>query len=94
MCLRVAGVIDFLPDGSHTSSGNNSNRFSYIDAAGNSFNRNVTAVLNNIVQDDISGSLANNPQVLHGNSAPFSASDPVAARGPGGRRITPGLISL
>jgi len=93
----ASGTITFLPDGTHTSSGNNSNTFSYSDAAGNTFNRKVTVILNNITQDEISGSLANHPQVIpSGNSAGPASDTFAAARAPGGRSNPSGagIVSL
>jgi len=93
----ATGLITFLPNGSHTGAGNNSNTFSYSDAAGNTFNRNVTSIMNDIIQDDISGTLANDPQVVplvaQGTSVPQSATGTFAVRGPGGKRNTPGDTS-
>jgi len=67
----------------NTGNGTNSNTFSYSDAAGNTFQRKVDAVLNNITLDVQSGTLA--PASSHHNP-PQKLVGPVGqARLPGGR---------
>ncbi|TFK42579.1 peptide N-acetyl-beta-D-glucosaminyl asparaginase amidase A-domain-containing protein [Crucibulum laeve] len=70
----------------NTGNGTNSNVFRYKDAAGNTYNREVNAALNNITLDHQSGSLA--PITTKHSSTPLQSDDKFEkARLPGGRAI-------
>ncbi|KAG6900891.1 hypothetical protein C0993_010010 [Termitomyces sp. T159_Od127] len=71
----------------NTGNGTNSNVFAYSDSAGNTYQREVKAVLNNITFDEQSGSLA--PIADHGVSKDPgpSATKFARARLPGGRVV-------
>ncbi|KAI0780713.1 peptide N-acetyl-beta-D-glucosaminyl asparaginase amidase A-domain-containing protein [Trametes elegans] len=71
----------------NTGNGTNSNTFTYVDTAGNTFDREVTAVNNNITADHQGGTLA--PRISQAfpsfdTQTPFVVSKP---RLPGARKI-------
>ncbi|EEB96963.1 hypothetical protein MPER_03812, partial [Moniliophthora perniciosa FA553] len=47
-----------LQTGGNFGNGTSNNTFSYVDAAGNTYNRRVNVAYNNIALDEESGSLA------------------------------------
>ena len=77
----------------NTGNGTSNNTFSYVDTAGNTYNRQVNAALNNITLDHQSGSLASNSQQpFPGFGAAAADSVLEGVRLPGGRQIgLPGL---
>ncbi|KAF7355809.1 Peptide-N4-(N-acetyl-beta-glucosaminyl)asparagine amidase A [Mycena venus] len=67
---QVAGgfcTVDPIPNIGR-GNGTNNNTFSYINGAGNTFNRRVDATFNNITWDEQSGSLSSGPK-KHGSAA-------------------------
>ena len=90
MARSIDGVILTLPSGIRTGHGNNTNAFNYRDTAGNTFSRKVTAMLNNITQDEVSGSLAGRPAQKFPRPfvpPPRGSVLPFAARMPKGRNL-------
>ncbi|CDO72908.1 hypothetical protein BN946_scf185002.g93 [Trametes cinnabarina] len=71
----------------NTGNGTNSNTFSYIDLAGNTYDREVTAVDNNITSDHQGGTLAPHYAVTFPNFGPQTPLVVVKPRLPGGRQI-------
>jgi len=55
---QVAGGFFSEASTGNTGNGTSNNTFSYIDLAGNTFNRRVDAAFNNITLDEVSGSLS------------------------------------
>jgi len=55
---QVAGGFFIEASTGNTGNGTSNNTFSYIDLAGNTFNRRVDAAFNNITLDEVSGSLS------------------------------------
>ncbi|KAL0581740.1 hypothetical protein V5O48_000322 [Marasmius crinis-equi] len=53
-----------LATGGNFGNGTNNNTFSYVDSAGNTYNRRVNAAFNNITLDEESGSLAGSAEFL------------------------------
>jgi len=72
---QLASGFFHLASTGNTGNGTNSNIFRYKDAAGNTFNRQVNAVLNNITLDIQSGNLAPAPalKLPAGQQIPFSS---------------------
>ncbi|OJT07842.1 Peptide-N4-(N-acetyl-beta-glucosaminyl)asparagine amidase A [Trametes pubescens] len=71
----------------NTGNGTNSNTFSYVDTAGNTFNRQVSAVDNNITSDHQGGTLAPHSAIAFPS---FSLQTPLVVtkpRLPGARKI-------
>ncbi|KAF7338294.1 Peptide-N4-(N-acetyl-beta-glucosaminyl)asparagine amidase A [Mycena venus] len=59
---QQAGGIFITASTGNTGNGTSNNTFSYIDLAGNTFNRRVDAAFNNITLDVVSGSLSQTPK--------------------------------
>ncbi|OSD08639.1 hypothetical protein PYCCODRAFT_1441479 [Trametes coccinea BRFM310] len=82
----ASGFFQTAPTG-NTGNGTNSNTFSYVDLAGNTYDREVTAVDNNITSDHQGGTLAPRSAVAFpnfGSQTPLVVAKP---RLPGGRKI-------
>jgi hypothetical protein len=82
----ATGFFLISPNG-NTGNGTNSNVFSYVDQAGNTFFRTVDAVLNNITLDKQSGTLAPVTSVPHQFPLPPFTGFQGAARLPNNRRV-------
>ncbi|KAJ7285831.1 peptide N-acetyl-beta-D-glucosaminyl asparaginase amidase A-domain-containing protein [Mycena rebaudengoi] len=80
--MAVGGFFMLAPTG-NTGNGTSNNTFSYVDTAGNTYNRRVNAAFNNITLDEESGSLSGRKaaQVF---TAPINGNF-AGARLPGGR---------
>ncbi|KAJ7464627.1 peptide N-acetyl-beta-D-glucosaminyl asparaginase amidase A-domain-containing protein [Mycena latifolia] len=59
---QVAGGFFNISSAGNSGNGTSNNTFSYIDTAGNTFNRRVDAAFNNITLDEQSGSLSRAPE--------------------------------
>ena len=82
-----AGGFFFEAPTGNTGNGTNSNTFSYVDLAGNTYDREVTAVDNNITSDHQGGTLAPRTATTFpdfGPQVPFVVTKP---RLPGARKI-------
>ena len=88
-CLLRAGGFFRLASTGNTGNGTNSNTFSYTDALGNTYDREVTAVNNNITADHQGGTLAPRTAVHLPVFGPQAQSQvPLAKpRLPGARKI-------
>ncbi|KAL0946894.1 hypothetical protein HGRIS_013058 [Hohenbuehelia grisea] len=71
----------------NSGNGTSQNQLSYVDLAGNTYSRQVNAVLNNITLDRQSGSLAPHQTVHFPIIGPFKDATFGRARLPGGRTI-------
>jgi len=78
----AGGFFEELATG-NTGNGTSNNTFSYVDLAGNTYNRQVDAAFNNITLDVVSGSLS-------GTQKPFSLGNPKAGNAFAGVRLPPG----
>lgn len=75
----------------NSGNGTNNNTFSYKDAAGNTYDREVNAALNNITYDHEGGTLAPGKQ-QHFPGYPVGAFGGGGVRLPGARQLgVPGL---
>ncbi|KAL7283571.1 LOW QUALITY PROTEIN: hypothetical protein ACG7TL_003006 [Trametes sanguinea] len=86
LAMSPGGFFQTAPTG-NTGNGTNSNTFSYVDLAGNTYDREVTAVDNNITSDHQGGTLAPRSAVAFpnfGSQTPLVVAKP---RLPGGRKI-------
>jgi len=79
---QVSGGFFTVASTGNTGNGTSNNTFSYIDLAGNTFNRRVDAAFNNITLDEQSGSLS------QGQKTPLSSTHNAATFA--GARLPPG----
>jgi len=80
---QVSGGFFTIASTGNTGNGTSNNTFSYIDLAGNTFNRRVDAAFNNITLDEQSGSLSQGPKTPL--SSTHNAGTFAGARLPPGR---------
>jgi len=80
---QVAGGFFTVASTGNTGNGTSNNTFSYVDLAGNTFNRRVDAAFNNITLDEQSGSLNQGPKTPL--SSTHNAGTFAGARLPPGR---------
>ncbi|KAK7014861.1 peptide-N4-(N-acetyl-beta-glucosaminyl)asparagine amidase A [Favolaschia claudopus] len=80
---QLAGGFFTIASTGNTGNGTSNNTFSYIDQAGNTFNRRVNAAFNNITLDEVSGSLSRTSKHI--------ASSNKNAGAFAGARLPPGL---
>jgi len=87
---QKAGGTFKIASAGNTGTGTSNNTFSYVDPAGNTYNRKVNVALNNIISDHQSGSLAPVVQQYFPGFPLTSLTGKV--RLPGGRKI--GFLGL
>jgi hypothetical protein len=87
----ISGGFFHISSGGNTGNGTSNNTFSYVDLAGNTYDRKVSVALNNITSDHQSGTLAPGSQA-HFSGFPVPSFAGGIVRLPGGRQIGfPGL---
>lgn len=87
MCSNTIGAFFTLASTGNSGNGTSANTFTYIDVAGNTYDREVSSVNSNITSDHQGGTLAPK-QAAHFPS--FDPSKPLSvskARLPGGRVV-------
>ncbi|KAF7363451.1 Peptide-N4-(N-acetyl-beta-glucosaminyl)asparagine amidase A [Mycena sanguinolenta] len=82
---QLAGGFFTIASTGNTGNGTSNNTFSYVDQAGNTYNRKVDAALNVITFDEVSGSLSNAPRLPLPLSSTQNAGAFAGARLPPGR---------
>jgi hypothetical protein len=86
LLIVISGGFFHISSSGNTGNGTSNNTFSYIDPAGNTYNRKVNAALNNITFDHQSGTLAPGSQV-HFPGIPLASLAGGGVRLPGGRQF-------